>query len=101
MWLKRRSKPIVDEPFELIAFRRASPPRGREELDAVRQLEQPAQRVEEPLGALLRADREIGPSRVADEERVAREDEPRLSRARAVDDREARVLRPVPGRVDA
>ena len=71
-----------------------------EDLDAVGQLEQPAQRVEEPLGALLRVDGEVGPPRVADEERVAGEHEPRLVGARAVDDREARVLRPVAGRVD-
>ena len=48
-----------------------------------RELEQPAQRVEEPLGALARADREVGPGGVADEERVAREHEPRLVAARA------------------
>jgi hypothetical protein len=71
-----------------------------EHLDAVRQLEQAPQRVEEALGALLRADGEVGPRRVADEERVARQDEPRLVRARAVDHREAGVLRPVAGCVD-
>ena len=70
------------------------------DLDAVRQLEQPPQRVEELLGALLRADREIGPGRVADEERVAGQDEPRLVRPRAVDHGEAGVLGTVSGRVD-
>ena len=49
-----------------------------EDLDAVAELEQQPQRVEETLGSLLRADRQIGTRRVADEERVAREDEPRL-----------------------
>ena len=39
-----------------------------EDLDAVRQLQQAAERVEEAVGALPRADGEIGPSRVADEE---------------------------------
>ena len=49
-----------------------------EDLDAVGELEKPAQRVEEALGALGRADREIGSRRVAYEERVAGQDEPRL-----------------------
>ena len=71
-----------------------------EDLDAVRKLEQPAQRVKEPFRALLRADREVRAGGVADEERVAREHEPRLVGARAIDDGEARVLGPVPGRVD-
>ena len=71
-----------------------------EDLDAVRQLEQPPQRVEEVLGALLRADREIGPGRIADEERVAGQHEPRLVGPRAVDDGEAGVLGAVSGRVD-
>ena len=68
-----------------------------EHLDAVRQLEQPPQGVEEPLGAFDRADGEVGPGRVADEERVAREDEPRLVGPRRVDDGEAAVLGPMPG----
>ena len=71
-----------------------------EDLDAVAELDEPAQAVEEALGSLLRLDREIRPSRVADEERVAGEDEPRLVAARAVDHREAAVLRPVARRVD-
>ena len=58
-------------------------------------------RVEQALGALARLDREIGPGRVADEQRVAGEDEPGLVGATAVGDREAAVLRPVAGRVDA
>ena len=72
-----------------------------EHLDAVRELEEPPQRVEEALGALHRAHCEIGPRRVADEQRVAGEHEPRLVRARRVRDGEAAVLRPVPGCVDA
>ena len=72
-----------------------------EDLDAVGELEQPPQRVEEAFGALGRADREIGPRGVADEQRVAGQDEPRLVRPRAVDHGEAAVLGPVPGRVDA
>ena len=71
-----------------------------EDLDAVRQLEQPPQRMEEAFGALLRADRQVGPGCVADEERVAGQDEPRLVGPRAVDHGEAGVLRTVPGRVD-
>src|SRR5581483_6771884 len=71
-----------------------------EDLDAVAQLEEPAQAVEEALGAFLRPDREVGPSRVPDEERVAGEDEPRLAAARAIDHREAAVLGPVARRVD-
>ena len=71
-----------------------------EHLDAVGELEQPAQRVEEPLGALGGADREVGPRGVADEERVARQHEPRLVAARGVDHGEAAVLGPVAGRVD-
>ena len=71
-----------------------------EHLDAVGELEQPAQRVEEPLGALDGSDREVGPGGVADEEGVAGEHEPGLVAARVVDDGEAAVLGPVAGRVD-
>ena len=71
-----------------------------EDLDAVRQLEQAAERVEEALRAFRRADREIRPSRVADEERVAGEDEPGLVGARAVDHCQAGVLRAMSGRMD-
>ena len=71
-----------------------------EDLDAVRKLEQPAQRVKEPFRALLRGHCEVRTGGVADEERVAREHEPRLVGARAIDDGETRVLWSVPGRVD-
>ena len=99
--LKRRSNPIVVEPARAhrLAAERAGDVAG-EHLDAVRQLEQPPEGVEEPLGAFDRADGEVGPGRVADEERVAREDEPRLVGARRVDDGEAAVLGPVTRRVD-
>ena len=72
-----------------------------EDLDAVGELEKPAQRVEEALGALGRADREIGSRRVAHEERVAGQDEPRLVGARRIDDGETAVLGTMPRRVDA
>ena len=72
----------------------------RIDLDAVAELDEPAQRVEEPLGAVQRLDREVGACRVADEERVAREHEPRLVAARAVDHREGAVLGAVARRVD-
>ena len=56
--------------------------------------------MKEAFGPFLRADGKVRSSRVADEERVAREDEPRLVGAGAVDHREAGVLRTMPGRVD-
>jgi hypothetical protein len=68
-------------------------------LDAVAELDEAVQRVEEPLGARRRLDREVGARRVADEEGVAGEHEPRLVAAGAVDDGERAVLGPVPGRV--
>ena len=70
------------------------------ELHAVLQLEQPAQAVEEALRALGRLDCEIRPRGVADQERVAGQDEPGLRRARAVGHREAAVLGAVTRRVD-
>ena len=71
-----------------------------EELDSVRQLEQAPQAVEEALGALFGLDREIRPRGIADEQRVAGQDEPGLVRARTVDHGEGAVLRPVPRRMD-
>ena len=47
-------------------------------LHAVSELDEPSQRVEQPLGALTGVDGEIRPSGVADEERVAGEDDPRI-----------------------
>ena len=57
------------------------------------------QRAEDAARALLLVDREVGPRDVADEQRVAGEHRPRLVAARGVDERERRVLGPVPGRV--
>lgn len=71
-----------------------------EDLDAVSELDQPAQAVEEALGSLLWLDGEVRPSRVADEQRVAGEHEPRLVPPGAVDHREAAVLGAVARRVD-
>ena len=71
-----------------------------EDLDAVRKLEQPAERVEEPFRALFRGHCEVRAGGVADEERVAGEHEPGLVGACAINDREARVLGPVPRRVN-
>ena len=73
----------------------------RVDLDTVGELEQPSERMEQALGALLSADREIGSRGVADEERVAGEHEPRLVGARVVDHGDAAMLGPVPRRVDA
>ncbi len=100
---------VVEAPLEADRRRRLRAHRGaaersgdmaRIDLDAVAELGQPAQAVEEPLGARDRLDGEIGPRGVADEQRVAGEHEPRLRAARAVDDGERAVLRPVTGRVD-
>ena len=74
---------------------------ARIDLHAVTELHQPPERVEEALRSLTRVDRQIRARRIADEQRVPRQDEPRLGRARAVDHGEAAVLGPVPGRVDA
>ena len=66
-------------------------PRLRE----VRQLEQPVKRAEELARSFLRLDREIGPRDVADEEGIARDDEPGVSASRGVGDHVRGVLRPV------
>ena len=73
----------------------------RIDLDTVAELDETAQRVEEPLGALARLDGEIGARSVADEERVACEDDPGIGPARSVTHSKTAMLRPVPGRVDA
>src|SRR3989442_13912903 len=65
------------------------------ELDAVRQLEQPLQASVQAVRALDGLGGEIGTRRLADEERVAGDHEPRLVAARAVDDDEEAVLRSV------
>ncbi len=71
-----------------------------EHLDAVVELEQAVERVEQALGSLLCCNRKVGPGRVADEQRVAREDEPGLAAARVVDDGEAAVLGSMARRMD-
>jgi hypothetical protein len=70
------------------------------DLDAVAELDEAAQAVEEALCAVAGVDGEIRARRVADEQGVAGEHEPRLVAARPVDHREGAVLGPVPGRVD-
>ena len=93
----------ADRRRRLRAHRRAAQRAGDvtgEDLDAVAELDEAAQAVEEALGSLLRLDREVRAAGVADEERVAGEDEPRLVAARAVDHREAAVLGTVARRVD-
>ena len=69
------------------------------ELDAVGELEQLLEAAVEAGRAFDRLAGQIGPRRVADQQRVASDHEPRLVAARAVDDDEAAVLGPVPGRV--
>ena len=103
--LERRVEAALeaDRRRGLRAHRRAAERAGdvaREDLDAVPELGEAAQAVEEALGALPGLDREIRPAGIADEERVAGEDEPRLVAPGAVDHREAAVLGAVARRVD-
>ena len=71
-----------------------------EELDAgVERAQALVQRAVERGGALFARDGEVGAPAVADEERVAREHEPRLVAARAIGDDDAAVLGPVARRV--
>src|SRR5256885_11735197 len=117
LWAERRRDEVLELALEEVveaaleadrrrrlgAHRRTAERAGDvagEDLDAVAELDEPAQAVEHALGALLRFDREIRTSRIADEERVAGQDEPRVVAAGAVDHREAAVLGPVPRRVD-
>ena len=69
-------------------------------LDAVRQLEQPLEAVVQLARALGRLDGEVRAGSLADEERVARQRQPRLVAPLSVADRERAVLGPVAGRVD-
>ena len=72
----------------------------RPDLAAVGQRQQLlVQAAEDPARALVAIDREVGPRDIADEQRVAAEHCPRLVAARAVDERERRVLGTVAGRV--
>ncbi len=87
--LKRRSKPIVEEPFELIALPQSEPATwpGKTSTPSGSSSSRRSD-TKRSAGSLLRADGEIGPRGIADEERVAGEHEPRLVAARAVDHRE-------------
>ena len=70
------------------------------DLDPVAELDEAVEASEERLGALARLHGEVGPREVADEERVACQDEPRVVGTCAVGDRERAVLRAVSRRVD-
>ena len=97
-----RSKPIVEETFMSIPGPpHSEPPRCPGQTSHVvgqrQQLARAASgrcRARPPL-----VDREVGPRDVADEQRVARQDRPRLVAAPGVDERERRVLGAVAGRV--
>ena len=69
------------------------------DLRRVGQRQQRPQRAEHAARALLALDRQVRPRDVADEQRVAGQDRPRLGAARGVGQHERRVLGPVPGRV--
>ncbi len=99
--LNRRSKPIVVDALRAhaLATQRARDVPGVD-LDAVRELQQAMQAVEQTLGALVGLDRQVGPRSVADEQRVPGQQEPRLLGACPVGDRETAVLGPVPRRVN-
>ena len=71
------------------------------DLDAVSERHESPERVEEALRPVTRLDREIRTSRVADEERVSRQDEPGFVATRGVQHGEAAVFRTVARRVDA
>ena len=80
--LKRRSNPIVVDRLWSMpgAAQRAGDVAGVN-LDAVRQLEQALEAVVELARALGRLDREVGPGRFADEQRVARSASARARRS--------------------
>ena len=69
------------------------------DLDPVGEGEQLLQASVQAVRAVDRLRGEVRPGRIADQERVAGDHEPRLVAARAVDDRETAVLGPVPRRV--
>ena len=101
--------PEAEEPVEaaleadcrarLLAHPRAAAERPADvagpSLREVVQLEQPVERSEELTRTLLGLDREVGTCDVADEERVAGDDQPGLFAARSVGDDVRRVLGPV------
>src|ERR671922_172937 len=73
---------------------------SRPDLEEVLVLQQPPERAVQVAGALLGLDGQVGPRHVADEERVAGQDEPRALVAASVLDEEREVLGPVAGRPD-
>src|SRR5215210_5492537 len=70
------------------------------DLDAVGKLEQSLEAAVELPGTFGRLDGEVRPSRIADEEAVTRQRQPRLVAPLPVEDRERAVFGPVPRRVD-
>jgi hypothetical protein len=73
---------------------------ARPDLDFVGQRHEPlVQRAEDSGRALARLDRQIRAGDVADEQRVARQDRPRIAAAICVAKQEGGVLGPVTGRV--
>src|ERR671924_598648 len=88
----------------LLAHPRAAAERAadvsRPDLEEVLVLQQPPERAVQVAGALLGLDGQVGPRHVADEERVAGQDEPRALVAASVLDEEREVLGPVAGRPD-
>ena len=69
------------------------------DLDTVVQLQQPLKAVVEAACPIRRLRGEVRACRVADEEGIARQRQPRLVAASAVDDLERAVLRSMAGRV--
>ncbi len=99
--LKRRSKPIVVEAFELIAAPQSEPATWPGKTSTPSPSSTSRRRLWKRPSAPSRASTaRSGRAGIADEERVAGEDEPRLVAAGAVDHREAAVLGPVARRVD-
>src|SRR5207253_9979892 len=70
------------------------------DLDEVLVLEETVERAVEPARALLGLDGQVRPGHVADEERVARQEEPGRFLAAAILDHEGEVPGPVSGRAD-
>ena len=86
--LKRRSKPIVVDGFELIDLPQSEPATwpGNTSTPSASSSSRRSE-WKSPSAPSSGADREVGPRGIADEERVAGEHEPRLVAARAVDRR--------------
>ena len=98
-WLKRRSKPIVEEALSSCPLRKASRRRGPGRARRRPAVGAGAAGCRRGRSRPHRLAREVGPRGVADQQRVAGDHEPRLVAARAVDHLEAAVLGPVAGRV--